>query len=656
MRMPGQYLRENSFPPIWRIMNVVRPRDASRRAILVAAGAALLILALAAAVLTVLGTAGNNFDTALTAVATVLGAVGTVVGAMAAVWAVQATRQPERVSPARAHGELVPPTPTAEGIAAATARGIAAAERWETRRGDQERNDREHLRLALQPELTSGARWMCRLPPNKYLYGRDELVTSVIERMRAALNDKGTPVALLAGRPGVGTSSVATAAAHELATDFPDGVFRVDLHGLVPGARWDTGDVVELVSRALGLHLDSRLLSDDERLAALGARLDGQRVLLVLDHAKDEAHVAQLVNPPIAAGIIVTSRNLSHNYAGKRLFFKVDPLEPRPAVDMLAEFALDRRHSRRQLRQLAKLCAYVPMALDVTGRKIESGVPANLGTLISSLKQAKLDALQSDDDDAIAVRAAIRLSYDDLEDPSVRRAFLLLSAAAGCACTAAEMAYSTGQPGPHERRLQTLVRRSLAQEKTPYPSADDRAATYSLYELVNDFARERLAAEETPETILDFERNSVTFLRDRLREITAGSGPAAAAGRLDPVRYRAAELLAEERGWSDLAADLADGLHVLFLDRNQEGKATAIHDRLVQLLLAGGDFAAASAACLTAAQRLDDRGATPSAIRAATKAAEIARDHWLETDLARADARLRDLRIELDGGTAPSHG
>jgi hypothetical protein len=454
--------------------------------------------------------------------------------------------------------------------------------------------------------------------------------------MHVALAADRPAVALLVGQPGAGASSVAVAAAHELRPAFPDGVFRVDLRGLEPGMRLDTAAVVELVARAVDFHLDSALQSDQQRRAALAAELDRRRVLLVLDHAKDEQHVAPLVSPPIAEGIIVTSRSRSQNYVGQDLFFGVPPLSRRAAVRLLAMFAGNRPHSRRQLARLARLCARLPLALRVAGRQIQSGLPGNLDILINERKRARLDDV---------VRTAIKLSYDGLEDPSVQREFRLLSAAAGCAGTPAEMAYITDEPGPHEhqQRLQKLVGHCLARD-TPYASADDLGATYWLYDLVSDFAREELAREIPASAIRHLERNSVTFLRDRLREITTRSRPADAADLLNPARYRAAERVADERGWPGLAADLADGLYVLFLARGEEDTAAAINDRLVRRFIAHGNYPAAAAACLTAAQRLDERGAIQPAVDAATWAVEIAREHGLHADFERAEVRLSELR------------
>jgi hypothetical protein len=588
---------------------------------LVAAAVATAFLVLA---LTKLGTRGSAFDTALST-------VGTVVAAVAAVLAL------------RAGGERTVLTPADEDS--------LAPRRGERGGDDGERAAQEEARRARRADMTDQARWDCRLPDDdEYFCGRDELVTSLVEGMRAAASGDRPAVALLFGQPGVGTSSVASAAARDLRPDFPGGVFRVELRGLEPGARRDTAYVVELVARAAGLHLDSELLSHEQRLAALAARLrGGPPVLLVLDGARDAEHVARLVSPPIAAGIIVTSRTRSQGYVSRQLIFEVEPLHPDWAVRLLAMFTRDQHGELERLTSLAELCAYVPLALYLVGRRIQSGVPRNLDTLICWLKKARLDHLREGNDGVKAVRAAIRLSYDDLHDqPPVQRAFRLLSAAPGYAGTPAEMASGTGEPGPYEERLQTLADRSLAREETPYARAGDLAVTYSLYELVKDFARERLVAEERRKTIRSFERNSARFLRDRLREVNAGAGGANAADRLDPARYEAAEQLADERGWTDLAAELADGLHVLFLDRGEEDTAAAILDRLVQRLIDSRRYAAASAAALAAAKRLDVRGATGSAVEAATRAAKIARENGLAVHLALAEVKLSELLGRLD--------
>jgi hypothetical protein len=584
----------------------VNHREAAYALGLVALIAFIALVSLAVAAL---GSPGVDFSTALAGVAAALGA---------AVTAQQARKDKDNehvLAPIREHPEV----PEREGSS----------------RDGRALDERERGRRALRRQLTAEARDDCKVPPrNEYLCGRDDLVTEVVRRMRAALAADRIPVALLAGRPGVGTSNVAWAAARELTANFPGGVFRVDLRGLQSEIRRDTPAVVELVARAVNLHLDSELLSNDQRLKALRDRLDGRGVLLILDDARDAEHVASLVSPPIAAGIIVTSRSRSQNYVGRSLFFKVKPLTRGAAVKLLRMFAEGRLHSHGQLARLARLGAYLPLALCVIGRKIQSG-PADLDTIIDELEKTKLDDV---------VRTAIRLSYNNLEDPSVQRIFRLLSATAARAGSPAEMAYITDEPGPHESRLLTLAERSLARRA----SAGNRDATYWLYDLVSDFAREELAKEQPETVIRHFERDSVTFLRDRLRQITTEAGPAGAADRLDPARYQAAEMLARDRGWPGLAADLADSLHLLFLDRGEEDTATAIHDRLVQQFVKVDSYAAASAACLTAAQRLDDRGATHSAVKAATNAAKIARDHELNADLARADEKLSYLLRKLD--------
>lgn len=578
------------------------------------------LIVLVSLLLAGLGSSGVNFSTALAGVGTA------VAGVVAAVGAVQQARKDR---------EHVPIAPVHERP--------RIPERDASRSDLRGRDDRYRALRALQGQLTSEARDICKLPePTEYLCGRDQLVAKVVRRMRAALDDNRIPVGLLFGQPGVGTSTVAWAAARELAPSFPGGVFRVDLRGLEPGMRRDTAAVVELVARAVNIPLDSEMLRGDQRLAILRDGLDGRGILLILDHAKDAEHVASLVSPPIAAGIIVTSRNRRQNYVGRRLIFKVPPLSRDAAIKLLRMFADDRLHQPAQLARLAQLCAYVPLALCAIGRKIQSD-EADLDTIIAELEQSKLDDV---------VRTAIRFSYDNLEDPAVQRTFRLLSATVGRAGTAAEMTYITDEPGPHESRLRTLMIRSLARYETPGASGGARGATYWLYDLVSDFALEELAKEQQESVIRHFERSSVTFLRDRLRQVITELSPAGAADRLDPARYQAAERLARERGWTDLAADLADGLHLLFVDRGEEDAAAAIQAQLVQQFVNDGNYAAASAAWLTAAQRLDDHGATGSAVRAATEAVKMERDHELNTDLPRADERLSGLLRKLDNPEA----
>ena len=395
--------------------------------------------------------------------------------------------------------------------------------------------------------LKAVAEQICRLPDaDPYLCGRDRDVAIVVQAFRGALASVGPAVAVLCGQPGAGTSTVAIEAARQLTADFADGVLHVDLHGLVPGAERDARTVARLIAEALQLDLDSGPLDDEPMFAVLAGRLAGQQILLVLDNAADAAHVTRLVKPPVARGIIVTSRDRSQDYASPGLVFDVESLDRAAAIEVLAKFARGRRYQHQQLDELARLCDDVPLALQMIGRRIADRPPVALEYLVRLLT-AEVDRLSYLEAGDMAVQAAIRLSYDHLRDPGVVDVFRLITAAPGSAVTARMFGYCLGQRrGRQEQRLNKLVDRSLARREVIGKHGAETYAVFSLFELVRLFAAERLR-DDVPEAVVrGFQRKAVSYLLDRRAIFLAPS----VAQRDDRRDRHAAEAVSAARSGS----------------------------------------------------------------------------------------------------------
>ena len=128
----------------------------------------------------------------------------------------------------------------------------------------------------------------------------------------------------LAGIGGIGKTTLATHAARELADEFPDGVWMVDLADLRDGAL-----LVDVVAAAVGLHDQA----GRSLIEALVAVLAGQRTLIVLDnceHLIDD--VARLVDTLLyncqQVHILATSREIL-DIGGECVL----PLSPLPVPD-----------------------------------------------------------------------------------------------------------------------------------------------------------------------------------------------------------------------------------------------------------------------------------------------------------------------------------
>ncbi|WP_225827437.1 serine protease [Streptomyces naphthomycinicus] len=493
-------------------------------------------------------------------------------------------------------------------------------------------------------ELSALAAQMTRLPdPDPYVTGRDGLIAEVVRKIDRSMGRRARATAFLSGQPGVGTSTVAVEAARVLAPAFPGGVCYVDLAGLVPEARKHPRDVVRRVSEALGLDLGGGTRGDAHLFEAFTAGLRDRGVLLVLDNALDAEHVAPLVKVPATCGAIVTSRDSVQGYADRGLVFRIGPLDRAASVELLAGWDEDLAPETTgavqvTLDRIADLCADVPMALRMVAARMAGRPDLSPDHLLQLLEResTRLDYLDAGDR---AVRVAIGLSYDIL-GPEAARTFRLVAAAPGFALTGPEAGHCLDVPAyDQEKLLNRLVDRSLAGQRAVRSFTGRLLATFSLFDLVLLFAKERLAQEEPEEDVRDFRHRSVAYLRDRLSEVNDQRGDADLSGELDPTRFHAAVHLAERHGWLDLATDVAIGLHVLYSARGELDAVLDINGTRVDLHLRHGQPEEAVKACLLNADTLAETAAE-AALESARRAGEIAREHALTARAAEADFKV----------------
>ncbi|MFI7409534.1 NB-ARC domain-containing protein [Streptomyces sp. NPDC049627] len=497
-----------------------------------------------------------------------------------------------------------------------------------------------------RPELAAVARQMCRLPAaDPCVAGRERVVSGVVAAIDRHMTRHGAATAFLCGQPGVGTSVVAVEAARALTPAFPGGVLYVDLHGLVPDSCLNARTVVRVVSEALGLDLGAQPMDDARMIASLNALLHDRQVLLVLDNARDAAHVRPFVKAPAGCGVIVTSRDRAQDYADRGLVFEVGPLERGASVEVLTRCSEGRDHAATDdgfttaLHRMAHLCADLPLALRIVGARLAQPSGPQPSYLVQLLEEesARLDALSYGDR---AVRLAIRLSHDALE-PAARRILRLVTAAPGAAVTGAELGHCLSAPAlRQELLLNRLVDRSLALRDMVRMPAGELLATFRLFDLVRLFALERLDEDEPPDVVREFQRASVSYLCARLTEITNLEHGAQLSGELDPTRFHAAQRLAQDNEWLDLAADLAIGLHVLYTARGELDAIVGVNDDRIALHLRQGRPEEAVKACLLNAETLRSAQAAAQAADAARQAAGIAREYGLTDRVAEAEFML----------------
>jgi len=308
-----------------------------------------------------------------------------------------------------------------------------------------------------------------------------------LRRIAALAAGAGMRTVVIAGPPGVGKTSLAVQAAHELAGAFPAGVFFVSLRGTddVPAS---PADALGQVLAALGVaHLPQ---TADDRTAAYRTATSRGGGLLVLDDARDEARVRPLL--PAGPGwlTLVTSRGPLPGMSAERIV--LDALgEPESHLLLSRAVGADRIATEpAAAAELSRLCGGLPLALRVTANRLIIRPEWSVHSLVDRLRDERhrLDLLHVGD---LGVRSAFELSYRRLDAPA-RRTLRLLSVAPLPAWSGPLVAALTGTD---ELTAECTVDRLVDVGLVNAAQSRDRV---SLHDLMALFAAGRSAAEDNP--------------------------------------------------------------------------------------------------------------------------------------------------------------
>ncbi|MGA5065183.1 helix-turn-helix domain-containing protein [Streptomyces exfoliatus] len=312
------------------------------------------------------------------------------------------------------------------------------------------------------------------------------LLREAAERARAGL---GASVSVVSGPPGCGKTTLALKAAAELAAEFPDGCFVVDLHGVEGPV--DTEEALLKLLKALGVS-DRRLAKEDARGRAglLRALLSDRRCLVVLDNARDEAQVRPLLPGGGRSLVLVTSRRpLTGLEDVDRL--TLSEMARDEAVELLRRILGEERADAEAeaVVRVTELCGRLPLALRVAGNwlTVRSGWSVDHLARRLADEERRLGALAAGD---VRVEAAFELSYRQLTVQAARM-LRLLSLVPGPDMTAAYGAALTAT-GVFEAEdvMEELVEAGLLQATF--------TGRYQLHDLLRLFARARLGLEDEP--------------------------------------------------------------------------------------------------------------------------------------------------------------
>ena len=318
--------------------------------------------------------------------------------------------------------------------------------------------------------------------------GRSAFVKELGEVLSTA-EGRVMAVSAVAGIGGVGKTTLAVHVAHQARAAFPDGQLYVDLQGA--GARSaEPETVLGSFLRALGTADSAIPDSLEERAALYRSVLDGRRVLVLLDNARDAAQVRPLLPGTEGCAALVTSRVRMVDLAGAHLV-DLDVMSPDEALSLFTKIVGEERvaSEREAALDVVAACGFLPLAIRIAASRLAARRTWTVAVLAAKLadERRRLDELQAGD---LAVKATFELGYGALE-PAQARAFRLLGLADGPDMSLAAAAAVLDLPLEEtEDLLESLVDTSLLESAAP--------GRYRYHDLVRLYARACAERDEWP--------------------------------------------------------------------------------------------------------------------------------------------------------------
>jgi DNA-binding SARP family transcriptional activator/tetratricopeptide (TPR) repeat protein len=240
--------------------------------------------------------------------------------------------------------------------------------------------------------------------------GREHQVSAIGDFLTEA-RKRSVPIAVVSGMPGVGKTTLAMHAAHEIRGHFPDGQLYADLGGTT---RMTPSHVLAQFLRALGI--PGRDIPQDpaERAGFFRSRVAGRRMLIVLDNAADESQVEPMLPGDPECAVIVTSRRRLPGLGGAYQL-ELGGLTRAQSIDLLAGGLGDVRMVTEPVAigELADLCGGLPLALRISAARLAANPHWTASSMVKRLRvrHQRLSELQYG---RLHVKASFTFSYESL--------------------------------------------------------------------------------------------------------------------------------------------------------------------------------------------------------------------------------------------------
>src|SRR5215469_14734878 len=195
----------------------------------------------------------------------------------------------------------------------------------------------------------------------------------------------------IGGMAGIGKTTFAVHAAHQLAGSFPDGQFFLPLHAHTPGQRpVDPAGALASLLLTAGVPAHQIPREADARAARWRGHAAGKKILLVLDDAAGHEQVRPLLPGTPGSLVLITSRRRLAALEDAAVL-SLDTLAPAEAAELLARLAgrADVTAGDSGVAQLAKLCGFLPLAIGMAGRQLAHHPAWTSASLAADLAAAR---------------------------------------------------------------------------------------------------------------------------------------------------------------------------------------------------------------------------------------------------------------------------
>jgi DNA-binding SARP family transcriptional activator len=330
----------------------------------------------------------------------------------------------------------------------------------------------------------------------RHFTGRRDELKALSSLLDEARQRGGTAViSAIGGTAGIGKTALAVHWAHQVADQFPDGQFYVNLRGFEPAGRpVEPAEVIRGLLAALGVPLSQTPATPDAYASLYRTLLADRRMLIVLDNARDADQVRPLLPGTARCFVVVTSRNQLTSLVAAE---GAEPLTLGLLSDSEAQELLARRLGPQRMTaeapvadELITICARLPLALSIAVGRAASQPMLTLADLVAELRdtRSRLDALNAGDA-AADVRTVFSSSYQNLSSAAARM-FRLLGVHPGPDISAPAAASLAGIP-PAQAHA------SMAELTRAHLLTEHFKGRYALHDLLRAYAAERARAHDS---------------------------------------------------------------------------------------------------------------------------------------------------------------